>query len=164
MLRRKCRSLLTGHHLRVSAPITVLVLAVAALAGAGCADGSSSRACGSSAHISGTDLDTAGLQTLKCFAHDLQSGNQQRLMAQESAPFIGNPVPSQVLNSARTGAFQIVLAPIGDAFSWRPFTVKFLDGRKWSAVLVGGADGAPDSWGVGWGAANGPQVPTSGPG
>lgn len=132
--------------------------------GSGCTDHSASRACQTSARIAGTELDDNGLQALQCFAHDLQAGDQARLTAQESAPFIGNPVPSRVLKSARTGGFQILVEPIGDAFSWRPFTIRFSDGSKWSAVLVGGADGAVDDWGVGWGGATGPPVPTTGPG
>lgn len=137
-------------------------VALAAAILSGCAD--SSRACTTSARIAGSDLDAAGRRSVQCFAHDLQVGDQARLTAQEPAQFAGNAVPTEVLRSARAGTFQITLHPIGDAFSWRPLTIRFADGRHWSAVLVGGSGGAPDSWGVGWGDATGPLMPTTGPG
>ena len=35
------------------------------------------------------------------------------------------------------GGIELLVDPIGDAYSWRPLTVKMANGRTWEAVLIG---------------------------
>lgn len=119
------------------------------------------RPCHPRVVISGEDLDASARRTLACFASDLKGHRFARLVAREPSPYAGNPLPVPARVAGRTG-FTIAVDPIGDAYSWRPFTVRLTSGPSWRGVLIG--EQGTDSWRVVWGDPHGPQVPVSSPG
>ena len=119
------------------------------------------RTCHPHVVISGEDLNASARRTLACFADDLIGQRFTKLVAQEPAPYASDPLPAPARNAGTT-PFTIAVDPIGDAYSWRPFTVRVTNGQTWPGVLIG--EQGTNSWRVAWGDPHGLQVPVSTPG